>query len=727
MVLLRMLVKNFLESGLSADTDARQLRRVRFLNAACTLGISITLIRGLHYATVGRRQIAAVYFLCVMLTLAALIYVRRTGAIASATRAAAGITFGFSFFLFLTGGGTGSAYVWSFLFPMVAAFFLGFKLGALATGLFWLLCAGALLIADNPMLRVSYSPGFRIEFLLSLIVIGGLALYYEFTREEADKLLEAREHRFRSLIEHSSSVYGIIGKGGVIHYQSPSLERVFGYEPRELEGSTIFDGIHPGDVEQAQAAFEDLFRRPDQAITMVLRYKHKNGAWREVEATGINLLNDPAVQGIVVTSHDITERKEAERKILALNENLEKRINERTEELRKSEEQLRHTEKMRAVGQLAGGIAHDFNNQLTGIMGCADWLKISLEKDTELYQFAEIIVNASKNAANLTSQLLTFARKNQYEEVPVDIHALISECVSFLKHSIVKSISIATELKAERAYIEGDPHQLKNALLNIALNACDAMPHGGTLTFATSLVKLNGDTIRPQDECVSSECYLKLTVGDTGVGMDEETRKRIFEPFFTTKKVGEGTGMGLAAVYGTIQNHDGAISVDSSPGSGTKMTLLLPLREEASPAQREETRRASIDGAGKTIMVIDDDMLSLNMLSLLLKKWGCTVYTCNSADEAFATHREHGPAIDLILLDLIMPGKSSTELFDELKSGNPDVRVILSSGYAFGSEARQLLDKGALSLLRKPYDIAQLAKTLSAGLGLDPATSSVMN
>jgi len=266
---------------------------------------------------------------------------------------------------------------------------------------------------------------------------------------------------------------------------------------------------------------------------------------------------------------------------------------------KKMEERLRQSEKLEAVGQLAGGIAHDFNNQLAGIVGYADLVRAETEDGTDLANSVDRILVAARRAADLTGQLLAFARRGKYESAAVDVHELVEEVVSLLRHSVDKRISIEQNLAAQPSYTLGDATQLQNAILNLAINARDAMPVGGTLTITTRLYDLDDDDEHSSPEGVPPGRYVQLEVADTGTGMDDDTRRRIFEPFFTTKPKGKGTGMGLAAVYGTVKSHGGTIGVSSEPGRGSVFRILLPLYEgPVLPEERSTAKRPASEPDG---------------------------------------------------------------------------------------------------------------------------------
>ncbi|MCK6490912.1 MAG: response regulator [Planctomycetes bacterium] len=382
-------------------------------------------------------------------------------------------------------------------------------------------------------------------------------------------------------------------------------------------------------------------------------------------------------------------------------------------ERRRLEERLSQAEKIEALGRLAGGVAHDVNNQLAGILGYAEMLASRLP-DGQDREEALAIATAARRAADLPRQLLAFARKGRYLSVPVDIHRLVEEVVGLLGRSISPAITIRTDCQAGRSLVTGDPGQLQGMILNLGLNARDAMSQGGTLTFATAEAAIPGCS----DEVAVGQppgAYLLLTVSDTGCGMDAETKARLFEPFFTTKAPGQGTGLGLASVFGAVQNHRGSISVQSWPGQGTRFAILLPLAEQAgavAPSPCQSPPRVP----PRRILVVDDDATVRAVLCAQLAALGHHPRPCASGAEALAAMAE-GQAFDLAVIDLLMPGMPGRELFHRLRAIRPDLPVIIASGHHDDQEAQGLLDAGAQAFLPKPHGIQDLVREVGRAVG----------
>jgi PAS domain S-box-containing protein len=380
---------------------------------------------------------------------------------------------------------------------------------------------------------------------------------------------------------------------------------------------------------------------------------------------------------------------------------------------RRLEEQLRQREKMDAIGQLAGGIAHDFNNQLASVLGYADLLEARLE-DPALRRHAASIRAAARRAADLTQQLLAFARKGKYRSVPIDLHAVAGEVAELLRRSIDKRIVVTLRLEASPATVLGDPTQIQGALLNLGLNARDAMPQGGELVISTWVQERAGEA---GEDGRPAGRRLAVSVRDSGIGMDAETKRRLFEPFFTTKRVGEGTGLGLASAYGVVKNHGGTIQVWSEPGCGSVFTIQLPLLEDGQAAPSAEVLPAGRRPRCGCILVVDDEPPALAVVGDLLQAMGYEVLACGDPTEAMALYRGRWQDIGLVILDMVMPRMGGRDLFLAMRAINPGIRAVLSSGFSLDGEAQAILDAGVRAFVQKPFDRAALARTLEVALG----------
>jgi len=379
-------------------------------------------------------------------------------------------------------------------------------------------------------------------------------------------------------------------------------------------------------------------------------------------------------------------------------------------ERRQLEEQFRQAQKMESIGRLAGGLAHDFNNLLTVIGGHADLLHGRLQPEDPLHRRIGLIQEAAEHAADLTKQLLAFSRKQVLAPQVLDLNAVVIEIEPMLRRLIGEDIDLVTAPARGLGNVKADPTQIKQILLNLAVNAQDAMPQGGKLTIETENVELDQHYARLHPD-VASGTYVMLAVTDTGSGMDEETRSRIFEPFFTTKAPGMGTGLGLATVYGIVKQSSGAISVYSEPGLGTAFKVYLPRVLE--PADAVATARpAGPRGGSETVLLVEDNEMVRTLTCEILKRQGYTVVEArHGADALDLARRYHGP-IHLLLTDVVMPEMSGPELVSRLAPIRPQMKIIYMSGYTADAIDHQgMLDEG-IEFLPKPIGLDTLVRKL---------------
>jgi signal transduction histidine kinase/CheY-like chemotaxis protein len=382
---------------------------------------------------------------------------------------------------------------------------------------------------------------------------------------------------------------------------------------------------------------------------------------------------------------------------------------------RELEYQLQQVRRLDAIGNLAGGIAHNFNNLLMGIQGNVSILFQNKIAGDPGYDELAGIERCIDSGANLTRQLLSFAKGGRYSLSMVDVNEIVDKSADMFARTR-KEINVERDLEAEPVMAEVDVAQIELALMDLYVNAWHAMPAGGTLTITTiANVALDEAFVQPYQ--VRPGKYSKIEVGDTGAGMDERTIERIFEPFYTTRPIGDGTGLGLASVFGIIKQHKGIITVDSEPGSGSTFSIFLPAaRILEKPKQRDKLRAISSDtppekGSG-TILVVDDEEYILNADEAMLNELGYDVLLANGGKEALRVFDENKDTIKLLILDLIMPDLSGETVYDRIKAIRPDVRVILSSGYSIEGQAESILKKGCDGFIQKPYNLNQLAQKI---------------
>ena len=517
-------------------------------------------------------------------------------------------------------------------------------------------------------------------------------------RERAERELADRERTFRLLAENMEDGLFVQDMNLKPVYANPAVERLFGYSRDELMRMRMSDIMKPDSLQRAMALFSKYVQlaTEDESVEVPLmdyEYVRKDGStfWGELR---VGFLRDESgkleqTQGIL---RDVTERRRAE------------------EEKVRLESKLQQAEKMRAIGQLAGGIAHDFNNQLTGITMGAGLIARGLPDQSEILRYVEFVQTCAKRSSDLTLKLLAFGRSEPSVASPVRVHDVVREVVAILDHSVDKGIAIELRLEAERFVVRADAAQLQSALLNIGLNARDAMSRGGTLTFATETDRVrvakttaSGLRLEPGD-------YVRVRVRDTGQGMDELTRKRIFEPFFTTKPRGQGTGLGLSTVYGTISGLGGAIDVESVPGRGTTFEVYLPLTQDDAPVG--EVRCVEPKVGGGRLLLVDDETTVRLATQEMLRALGYQVRGCEDGEQAIAAHEREGGAFRAIVLDVSMPKVGGREVFLAVRARDPKARVLFVSGYAPEGELGPLLREENVRFLQKPFTEGELSSTL---------------
>lgn len=392
-------------------------------------------------------------------------------------------------------------------------------------------------------------------------------------------------------------------------------------------------------------------------------------------------------------------------------------------------QQLVQSQKMEAIGQLAGGIAHDFNNLLTGIIGYADLLRVILEDPQEVGKAADMIRGAASRAAQLTDKLLGFARKGKNQNVPVDIHSSIQEALRLLERTVEREIVFCEQLNAPSASVRGDPVQIEQVILNLIINARDAIlsaSHGAT---GSRITIMTGTHELAASECFDSLIpghYFKMSIADSGCGIPPDIRDRIFEPFFTTKESGKGTGMGLAMVYGIVKNHGGGIQVESEVGKGTTFHVYLPLCRELPVSRTINSSLDAIPGKG-TILIVDDHSVIRDVTREMLLTLGYEVSVVEDGVEAIKFYEAYPERCNAIILDMVMPRMGARECIHELQRINPEVKIILSTGYERNEAVQELLNQGLVGFIQKPYQLNRLSEIVAEAMAREHIVSLGMN
>ena len=372
--------------------------------------------------------------------------------------------------------------------------------------------------------------------------------------------------------------------------------------------------------------------------------------------------------------------------------------------------QLSQAQKMESLGSLAGGVAHDFNNMLAGIQGAAEFIKLNFSTiETDKYgKYIEIIIKACLRASHLTSQLLVFAKEKERKFEPLDANEIIKDGILLLEHGVSKKVEIITSLKARSSCVEADRDLLQNMLLNLGFNARDAMPEGGVLKISTRNIIIKDDEINDYLLKVKAGKYVELSVKDNGKGIAPENIHKIFEPFFTTKSVGKGTGLGLAAVYGIVQEHHGTIKVISSM-KGTEFKICFPVSKAKYCMEKEIQKPKPINAK---VLVVDDEKILSELLKDILQSLGCEVKIFSSSEEAWDFYIRNQD-FDVVMLDVLMPHISGVELYEKMKLITPNMKFVFMSGYSKDTEVEKIVEGNtSVAFIRKPYSAADLSEKL---------------
>ncbi len=528
--------------------------------------------------------------------------------------------------------------------------------------------------------------------------LASIALYNSWTLESVEK----NEERFRSVAQSASDAIISIDSHGNIVFWNQRAVTMFGLSPDDAIGKPITSIIPERYREAHKKGIGRVISTGESNIigkTVELVGLRKDGSEFPLE---LSLSKWKTKEGIFFSGivRDITDRKNAEDELKKHRSRLEELVKERTDELVKVNEELQQAQKMQAIGHLAGGIAHDFNNILTAIIGYGTLLKTQAGEDTALRHYAGQILSSSERAANLTRGLLAFGRKQIINPQPVNLNDIVSRIEKLLSRVIGEDIELKTALADKKLIIMADSGQIEQVVMNLCTNARDAMPNGGLLAIETGTFKADEDYAKRKLFEKTGD-YAVLSVTDTGIGMDEKTRKMIFEPFFTTKDVGKGTGLGLSIVYGIIKQHDGYINVYSEPGKGTTFKIYFPLTEsniEESPVKAMPKPK----GGTETIMVAEDNTEVRNFIKDALERVGYRIIEAVDGEDAIKVFNENRDKIHLLLLDTIMPKKNGREVYEKIKALNPGIKPLFMSGYTADIIHNKGMLETGLNFIPKP-------------------------
>ena len=534
-----------------------------------------------------------------------------------------------------------------------------------------------------------------VEVYAAPIETGGETVLYSIIhditeRKRAEEALRRNEERFRSLIQNSSDIIVILNDQGVFTYEIPSVSRILGYEPGYLIGKRPVDFIHEEDLEIVRAELEEVYRNTNSGIPTEMRLRKADGSWVYLEAIGKNLLDFSGINGVVVTARDITDRKKAEKERIDM------------------ERRFQHAQKLESLGVMAGGIAHDFNNLMTGVLGNAQLLAAAFQGKAEDRARLDMIARASERAGELAQLLVGYARGGKYQACVISLNDVVADTLALQEHSFPQRIAFERRLEPELWNVEADPLQMQQVIMNLCINACEAIDGAGRVTIRTSNVALT-----PEDAACHG--FLKpgrhvcLAVEDTGRGMDQAARARLFEPFYTTKS--QGRGLGLAAVYGIVKNHNGCLEVKSAPGKGSKFEVCLPAVDAPRTPPRKRFE-GDIPTGSETVLFIDDEEAIVDIGRRALEGLGYRVLAATTGENALQLARTFEGPIHAAILDVGMPGLGGAGLLALLREARPDMRVMICSGYEREEVADELKTRGADGFLQKPFRIEQLGRAL---------------
>ncbi len=502
---------------------------------------------------------------------------------------------------------------------------------------------------------------------------------------ESEQRYRASEAKYRRLVENASEAIFII-QDDRIKFANPKTLEVLGYSEAEISSIPFSRLLHPEDRCLALARYEE--RNSGQSIDAIqtCRLLHKSGEeiWGQFNSVPVTWEDRPATLNFV---RDVTREK-------------------------KLETQFHTAQKMEAIGTLAGGIAHDFNNLLMAVQGYISLILFDLDPAHPHYESLKKIEDQVKSGAKLAGQLLAFARRGKYEVKASDLNKILQHTSGIFART-KKEIRIHTDLQEGIWAVEVDRGQVEQALMNLYVNAWQAMPEGGDLYLETRNVRLGPDYTKPF--AIQQGNYVRISVRDTGIGMDKATQKRIFEPFFTTREMGRGTGLALASVYGSVKNHGGFINVYSEIGHGTIFRVYFPASDKEIPEERIAPR--AIPVGSETVLLIDDEETITEVIGKALTLTGYKVLPAHGGEEALQLYQDNRSSIDVVVLDMIMPGMNGGKVFDRLRDMNKGVKVILSSGYSLEGEASQIMARGCDGFIQKPFGIKELSQKIREVLG----------
>ncbi len=521
-----------------------------------------------------------------------------------------------------------------------------------------------------------------------------IALHNAYLYEEARQ----SEKRYADLYEHSPDMYHSVNRDGIIVNCNVTESVVLGYPKEEIVGKHLAKLYPPSQAEHVRNNLRLLFSLGEEIRGVEEQMRKKDGTRIDV-SVNTSLVHDEEGKPVLarIVARDITEKKKLEQQIL-------------------------HAQKIDSIGNLAGGIAHDFNNILASILGSASMMKRKLKENELWYSYVDLMETAARRGAALTRQLLTFARKSNAYIRPLDMNSVVKETLRLFEATIPKTIQVEKELSTGFVVVRGDEGQLQQALLNLCINARDAMPDGGVLNIATAPVELTAADARRIPDAQPGP-YVTLTVMDKGVGIPPELQSKVFEPFFTTKEQGKGTGLGLSVVYGVVRSHGGFITLESEINFGTKLTLYLPRVSEAELLKRRAQPK-TLAGGKERILFVDDETSVNAVGAAMLKDLGYSVDTVFDGHQALEILKSDAEPFSLIILDMNMPRMGGRETFRKIKELSPNAKILICSGYSGGTLQDEEFKNAIDGFLQKPFSVDEMAEKVREVLNQNGLSAS---
>ena len=554
------------------------------------------------------------------------------------------------------------------------------------------------IIADNEVVAVIVFYHLKVEernerlIKLVLSVLSQIGLIIK--RIQAEEALRVSEEKLRAILDHTPSLVYARDLHGRYIFLNKQHERVFNIKIFEMIGKTDHECL-PEELANTYTAEDQKVIESKMPVKLENVLPNDDGLHTYITTKFPLFDHTGAIYAVCGISTDITERRRAEE--------VQSRLRE----------QLYHAQRLASIGNLAGGVAHNFNNLLTVVMGYASLLLAEMKKDDPLSDYAQKIVNSAQIAANLTQDLLTFSRKQPTNPQPVNVNEIIKKSEGMLSKLIKENIELKTMFTDKDCIVMADTDQIKHVLMNLATNARDAMPEGGSLKISTDVIEIDDTFINTHGYGEAGK-YALMSVSDSGVGMDEDTRLRVFDPFFTTKEVGKGTGLGLAIVYGLVKEHHGYIDVDSEPGKGTTFRIYLPMIE--TETRQRTARTAVFKGGTETILLAEDESEVREIIKIVFEGSGYRVIEASDGEDAIAKFIKNKDDIDLLVFDLIMPKKNGKEAYDAIKKMRPDMQVLFLSGYGDNVINKTDVHKEGLDYILKPVSPTELLENAREAL-----------